>query len=284
MPNPLRVLEDVLIGEGRPLALIAGPDVVEGEAHALEHAAAIRDIARSLGLPYVYKSSYDKANRTSGKSFRGPGIKEGLAVLKRVKQKVGVPVLSDCHSVEEVRLAQEVLDCIQIPAFLSRQTDLLYAAAESGRVVNIKKGQFLAPWDMKHVVEKVLSRKNNRILLTERGTSFGYNNLVSDMRSLLIMRSYGFPVIYDATHSIQLPGGKGDSSGGERRFVAGLARAACGAGCDGLFLEVHRDPDHAPCDGANMLPLAELEELLREAKQIHEVVMSKGRVADEVSQ
>jgi len=278
MPKAVQVVRDVFIGEGRGLALIAGPDVIESEAHAVEHAGAISEIARGLGIPYVFKASYDKANRTSGDSFRGPGLKKGLEILKKVKEKTGVPVLSDVHTEHEVKAAAEVLDILQIPAFLCRQTDMVVAVARAGKVVNIKKGQFLAPWDVRHVIDKVLSAKNERIIVTERGATFGYNNLVSDMRSLPILRGFGYPVIYDATHSVQLPGGQGHASGGQREFVTGLARAACGMGCDGIFLEVHRTPDDAPCDGPIMLHLSELESLLRQAQAIYNIT-ANGKAA-----
>lgn len=262
----------VEIGQGRSLALIAGPCVIESPELALEAAKRLSSIAEALGVGVIYKSSYDKANRTSVKSFRGPGLKEGLAVLKRVKEEVGLPVLSDVHSPEEVGAASEVLDCLQIPAFLCRQTDLLLAAARSGRAVNVKKGQFLAPWDLEHVVEKIRSEGNQRILLTERGSSFGYNSLVADMRSLEVMRSLGCPVVFDATHAVQLPGGRGSASGGERRFVPTLARAAVAAGCDAVFLEVHPSPDEALCDGPNQWPLDELQPLLKQLLAIDGVV------------
>jgi 2-dehydro-3-deoxyphosphooctonate aldolase (KDO 8-P synthase) len=275
MPKTFR-LNDLVLGQGQPFLLIAGPDVIESEEHAVDHAGAIKEITGSLGIPYIFKASYDKANRSSHKSFRGPGLEKGLSVLAKVKSKTGVPVLSDVHSIEEIAPAAEVLDVIQIPAFLCRQTSFIQAVAKSGTAVNIKKGQFVAPWDVKNIVEKVRSAGNERIFISERGTSFGYNNLVSDMRSLSIMREYGYPVIYDATHSVQLPGGLGHASGGQREFVLGLSRAACGMGCDGLFLEIHRTPDSAPCDGPNMLPLDQLESLLRQAKQIHDLVSKQS--------
>ena len=253
--------------------VIAGPDVIEGERHAISHAERMKAICDRVGLSYIYKSSYDKANRTSGASFRGPGLKKGLAILRQVKRAVGVPVLSDVHCREDVARAAEVLDVLQIPAFLCRQTDFVRAVAKAGRCVNIKKGQFLAPWDVEHVIAKVAGAGNHHLLVTERGVSFGYNNLVSDMRSLPIMRSFGYPVIYDGTHSVQLPGGQGASSGGQRQFIGPLVRAAVATGaCDGIFLEVHEDPDHAPCDGPNMLPLAQLEGLLRDVARIATIV------------
>lgn len=260
------------IGAGRPLALIAGPCVVENEKSALRHARAIQKITQALKIPYIYKSSYDKANRSSHASFRGLGIDEGLLILKRVKDQTGLPILTDVHSPLEAQKAAEVADVLQIPAFLCRQTDLLLAAADTGKVVNIKKGQFLAPWEMKNIVEKVSSRGNKKILLTERGTSFGYNTLVSDFRAIPIMQSYGYPVIFDATHSVQQPGGRGTSSGGERQFVPVLAKAAVAVGADGIFMEVHEDPDHAPSDGPNMVPLKDLEKLLEQLLRLSQAV------------
>jgi 2-dehydro-3-deoxyphosphooctonate aldolase (KDO 8-P synthase) len=256
------------MGPGRPLFLIAGPCVIENERLVLETAESLIRITEPLGLPLIFKSSYDKANRSSVASFRGPGMKEGLRILHKVKESLHLPVLSDVHSPEEAAEAADVLDVLQIPAFLCRQTDLLTAAANTGRPVNVKKGQFMAPWDMGSVVEKVASGGNRQILLTERGVSFGYNNLISDMRSIVIMKSYGYPVIFDATHSVQLPGGAGNASGGQREFVAPLARAAVAAGCDGLFMEVHPDPDHAPSDGPTMVPLKALSELLEPVVRI----------------
>ncbi|RMD55604.1 MAG: 3-deoxy-8-phosphooctulonate synthase, partial [Nitrospirae bacterium] len=220
----------------------------------------------------IFKSSYDKANRTSITSYRGPGIKEGLKVLKTVKEETALPILSDIHLPQEASIAAEVLDVIQIPAFLCRQTDLLTAAADTGKIVNIKKGQFLSPYDIKYAIDKILSRGNENIMVTERGVCFGYNNLVVDMRSIPIMKSFGFPVVFDATHSVQLPGGEKGCSGGERRFVPTLAKAAVAANCDGIFMEVHEEPDRALCDGPNMLPIEELPELLRKLKMIHSIV------------
>ncbi len=245
--------------------------MIESEQLALETAAGIAEIAKSLGIPYIFKSSYDKANRTSIASFRGPGITKGLAVLRKVKDQVGVPVLTDVHTVEDAQVAAEVVDVLQIPAFLCRQTDLLVAAARTGRVVNVKKGQFLSPWEMGNVVNKVEESGNRNILLTERGSSFGYNNLVVDMRALPIMRSFGYPVVFDATHSVQLPGGGGTKSSGQREFVSPLACAAAGAGCDGFFMEVHPDPDSALSDGPNMVPLHDLKALLERVIRICDV-------------
>jgi 2-dehydro-3-deoxyphosphooctonate aldolase (KDO 8-P synthase) len=261
-------INGIKIGGGNPLALIAGPCVIENEKHALKHAAMIKEICAEEGVPYIFKSSYDKANRSSLKSYRGPGIDKGLEILKKIKKEFGIPVLSDVHCKEDISKAKEVLDIIQIPAFLCRQTDFITEAAKTGKAVNVKKGQFLAPWDMKNIVEKIESAGNKNIIITERGAVFGYNNLVSDFRSLEIMREFGYPVVYDATHSVQLPGGEGCSSGGERRFVAPLSRAAAAVGCDGLFLEVHEDPDKALCDGPNMIDLKTLKTLLEKIKKI----------------
>jgi 2-dehydro-3-deoxyphosphooctonate aldolase (KDO 8-P synthase) len=259
---------DVEVGAGRPLAVIAGPCVIESKDSALEHAARLKEAADRAGVPFIFKSSYDKANRSSVTSYRGPGLEKGLAILAEVKRKVGVAVLTDVHEKEQVRQAKEVIDILQIPAFLCRQTDFVIAVAESGKVVNVKKGQFLAPWDMANVAQKILSTGNDQILLTERGVSFGYNNLVSDMRSLVVMRELGYPVVFDATHSLQLPGGLGHASGGERKFIPHLARAGVAAGVDALFLEVHEDPDRALSDGPNSLPLEAFERLIRVVKEI----------------
>lgn len=260
------------IGGGAPLALIAGPCAIESQTHALEMAGALKEMTATAGIPFIYKSSFDKANRTSVESYRGPGLSAGLSVLQRVREEVGVPVLSDVHEVEQVTAGAEVLDVLQIPAFLCRQTDLLLAAGRTGKPVNVKKGQFLAPWDMQHVARKIDSTDNPHILLTERGASFGYNNLVADMRSLAIMRSFGYPVVFDATHSVQLPGGAGGASSGQREFVPALTRAAVGVGIDALFIEVHDNPDQAPSDGPNMLKLADLPALLRQVKAIDAIV------------
>ncbi len=262
----------VRIGGGNPLVLIAGPCVIESESSAVRHARKIKEIAARLDIPYIYKSSYDKANRSSLRSYRGPGLKKGIKILQKVKEEVRVPVLSDVHCREELDIAAKVLDAIQIPAFLSRQTDFIIAAAKTKKVINIKKGQFMAPWDVKNVIEKVESAGNRSIIITERGVSFGYNNLVSDMRSLAILGESGYPVVFDATHSTQLPGGLGKSSGGESKYVPLLARAAVAAGCDGLFLEVHEKPECAMCDGSNSIALKDLEELLIIVKEIHSVV------------
>ena len=264
----------ITIGGGRPLVLIGGPCAIENEKHALMTAERLAAIAADHGVPFVYKSSYDKANRSSVGGYRGPGLVEGLRILRRVRDAVGVPVLSDVHQVEEVGPAAEVLDVLQIPAFLCRQTDLIVAAARTGKPVNVKKGQFLAPGDMKNVVDKVLSAGNRDVLLTERGTSFGYHNLVVDMRGLLQMRALGYPVVFDATHSVQLPGAGGDRSGGERQYVPALARAAVAVGIDALFMEMHEDPDRTLADGRplsdgpNMLRIDDLPRLLRELRAI----------------
>ncbi|MBI4466619.1 MAG: 3-deoxy-8-phosphooctulonate synthase [Acidobacteria bacterium] len=250
------------LGGRNGLFLIAGPCVIESEAHARSVAEGIAAVCAELKLPYIFKTSYDKANRTSVQSYRGPGLAEGLKVLKKIKAELKLPILTDVHEVSQVGPAAEVADILQIPAFLSRQTDLLAAAGRSGRVVNIKKGQFVSPWEMKHAIEKVAGTGNEKILLTERGTSFGYNNLVVDMRSFPILRGFGYPVVFDVTHSLQLPGGEGNQSGGQREFAEPLARAAVAAGVDGLFLEVHDHPDRALSDPATQLPLAELKPLL----------------------
>ena len=257
------------IGPGRPLVLIAGPDVIESERHLRSHAERIARIASRAGVSYIVKCSYDKANRTSGTSYRGPGLKEGLRILAKVRRALGLPILSDVHCKEEVAPAAEVLDVLQVPAFLCRQTDFITAVAKAGKPMNVKKGQFLAPWDMRHVIEKAAAAGNRAVLVTERGTSFGYNNLVSDLRSLQVLHGLGCPVIYDGTHSVQLPGGLGHASGGQREFIPSLVRAAAATGyCDGLFLEVHEDPAHAPVDGPNMLRLADLPRLLDEVQAI----------------
>jgi 2-dehydro-3-deoxyphosphooctonate aldolase (KDO 8-P synthase) len=263
---------NVKIGGNRPLVLIAGPCVMENEAATLHCAERLMTISNGVSIPLIFKASYDKANRTSVTSYRGPGLKEGLRIMAKVKEALGVPVLSDIHSIEQIAPAAEVLDVLQIPAFLCRQTDLVVAAAKSGRVINIKKGQFLAPWDMENVVGKALSAGNERVILTERGVSFGYNNLVSDMRSLPILRKTGFPVVFDATHSVQLPGGQGGTSGGQREFVEYLGRAAVATGIDGIFMEVHENPEKALCDGPNSIRLDELPALLKKLKAIDAIV------------
>lgn len=263
---------NIKIGGDNPLVLIAGPCVIEDERRTLGLAEKIKEITAKLGIPFVFKASYDKANRTSIDSFRGPGLVEGLKILARVKKNIGVPVISDVHEIKEIKPASEVLDVLQIPAFLCRQTDLLVSAGRTGKTVNIKKGQFLSPGDMSAVVKKIKSAGNSNIILTERGSSFGYNNLVVDMRSLVVMREMGVPLVFDATHSVQLPGGKGNSSGGDRRFIAPLSRAAAAVGIDGLFLEVHESPEEALCDGPNSLRLSDLKLLLAQVLAISEKV------------
>jgi 2-dehydro-3-deoxyphosphooctonate aldolase (KDO 8-P synthase) len=261
-PHPIVAVGGVRFGNALPLALIAGPCALESREHALETAAALKEIAGRLGIGLVYKTSFDKANRTSAASVRGLGLEAALPVFAEIRVRLGVPVLTDVHEPDQCARVAEVVDVLQIPAFLCRQTDLLVAAAKTGRVVNVKKGQFLAPWDMANVVAKITGAGNRNVLLTERGASFGYNTLVSDMRALPILAQTGAPVIFDATHSVQQPGGQGTSSGGERRFVPVLARAAAAVGIAGVFIETHQDPDKAPSDGPNMLPLGEMEPLL----------------------
>ncbi|MCG8429703.1 MAG: 3-deoxy-8-phosphooctulonate synthase [Candidatus Omnitrophica bacterium] len=265
----------IILGGKRPLVLIAGPCVIESQRLCLETARRLKEMAAAAGLPFVFKASFDKANRLSGDSFRGPGRTRGLAVLETVKRKAQVAVLSDVHSVGDVEEAAEVLDIIQIPALLCRQTDLALACGESGKAVNVKKGQFMAPRDMLPVLEKIESTGNKNVFVTERGVSFGYNNLVTDFRSLGIIRELGYPVVFDGTHSVQLPGAKGKSSSGQRQFVSGLSRAAVAFGCDGLFLEVHPRPDRAPCDGPNMLALKALPALLKEVTGIRRALSVK---------
>jgi 2-dehydro-3-deoxyphosphooctonate aldolase (KDO 8-P synthase) len=271
VPHPVQVGK-LSLGAGRPLFFIAGPCVIESERHAMHMARKLAAAARELGIPYIFKASYDKANRTSLNSYRGPGLKRGLEILARIKTQVGVPILTDVHDVSQVAPAAEVCDIIQIPAFLSRQTDLLVEAGRSGAAVNIKKGQFLAPGDMRYAVEKVASTGNHRILLTERGASFGYHNLVVDMRSLAVMGEWGYPVVLDVTHALQLPGGGGGRSGGQPQFIETLARAGVAAGVDGIFLEVHNDPARALSDGANALPLRAFQPLARRLQQLGEFV------------
>lgn len=261
-----------------PLVFIGGPCVIESEASSLSHAERIGAIARRLKIPYVFKSSYDKANRMRPDSFRGPGMREGLRILARVKKEFNVPVLTDVHTPEEAAQAAQVVDILQIPAFLCRQTDLVVAAAQTGRIVNIKKGQFLAPWDMQHVAAKAAAHAPGRVLLTERGTTFGYGQLVNDMRAIPIMQSFGYPVVFDAGHSVQMPGQLNGRSGGMREMIPVLARSAAAAGADALFLETHEDPDRAPSDGPNMLKLSDLPRLLQEVQSIRDVlVRTRGR-------
>lgn len=264
-------------GTDLPLAFILGPCVIESRDHALKTASFLAELGARRGIPLIYKSSFDKANRTSAKSFRGIGIDEALRIFEAVKRETGLAVTTDVHEREQCAVVAEVVDILQIPAFLSRQTDLLVAAAETGRVVNVKKGQFLAPWDMKNVAKKLDSAGASGVLLTERGTSFGYNTLVVDMRGLPIMAETGKPVIFDATHSVQQPGGRGESSGGERRYAPVLARAAVAVGVAGVFIETHEDPDNAPSDGANMIPLTEIDGLVAELKALDAIAKGRGR-------
>jgi len=277
-PHPPReiALGTLRLGAGNPLFLIAGPCVIESEAHACGMAEKIARVAADSGVPYIFKASYDKANRSSVKSFRGPGLAEGLRILKKIKKDFGVPVLTDIHESAQAAPVAEVCDILQIPAFLSRQTDLLVAAAKTGRIINVKKAQFLSPWDMSNVVEKISRARNEQIILTERGASFGYNNLVVDMRAFPVMQKLGYPVVYDVTHSVQLPGGQGHASGGQPEFIEALARAGVAAGVDGIFLETHDNPSAALSDGPNALPLAQLASLLKRLKQVAELVRSWG--------
>jgi 2-dehydro-3-deoxyphosphooctonate aldolase (KDO 8-P synthase) len=261
-PNSTVTIGKVRIGNALPLALIAGPCALESRAHAFEMASALKEIAARCGIGLIYKTSFDKANRTSGKSARGLGLSKALTIFADLRAKLGVPVLTDVHEPDQCATAAEAVDVLQIPAFLCRQTDLLIAAAKTGRPVNVKKGQFLAPWDMKNVVEKITAAGNRNVLVTERGVSFGYNTLVSDMRALPQLAKLGAPVIFDATHSVQQPGGQGTASGGQREFIPALARAAVAVGVAGVFIETHQDPDRAPSDGPNMIPLKEIEPLL----------------------
>ncbi|MDD4599687.1 MAG: 3-deoxy-8-phosphooctulonate synthase [Negativicutes bacterium] len=265
-------INSIEVGGKQPLVLIAGPCVIEGYDRSLKIGRAIKAIADRLGVPYIFKASFDKANRSSFTSFRGPGLEEGLTILKKIKAELGVPVVSDIHCINQITPAVEVLDILQIPAFLSRQTDLVYTAAQTGKPVNVKKGQFMAPNDMKNVINKIREAGNENILLTERGASFGYNNLVVDMRGLAIMRSLGYPIVFDATHSVQLPGGAGTASTGQREFVEYLTRAAVAVGIDALFMEVHDNPEEALCDGPNMLYVDKLEDLLKDVLAIDNVV------------
>ena len=271
MTREIRI-KNIPVGGSNPLVVIAGPCVIEGLDITLHIASALQELTASLSIPYIFKTSYDKANRSSLSSPRGPGLEKGLAVLQEVKKRLNIPILSDVHRFEEIEPAAEVLDIIQIPAFLSRQTDFIIKVAETGRAVNIKKGQFMSPQEIKNVIDKALSTGNHDVLVTERGFSFGYNNLVADMRSLAIMREFGYPVVFDSTHSVQLPGGLGTSSGGQRQFVSCLSRAATAVGIDALFLEVHHQPDDALCDASNMLDLDSLPLLLEQVKAIDRVV------------
>ena len=262
---------DIVIGRGSPLVLISGPCVIENYETTREIAGILKEITSKLQMPFIFKASYDKANRTSVTAFRGPGLNDGLRVLKEIKEELGIPILSDVHRISEIPAAARILDIVQIPAFLCRQTDVVIEVAKTGKPVNIKKGQFLAPWDIANVVEKITSAGNRRILITERGTMFGYNNLVVDFRGFMIMRQIGYPIIFDATHSVQLPGGAGASSAGQREYAPVLARAAAAAGVDGIFMEVHCNPDEALCDGPNSLKLDTIHELLSQLKSIHTI-------------
>jgi 2-dehydro-3-deoxyphosphooctonate aldolase (KDO 8-P synthase) len=273
-PNSVVTVGKVRFGNALPIALIAGPCVLEGRAHAFEMAAALKELTARLGVGFVYKTSFDKANRTSGNSARGVGLDNALAIFSELREKLGVPVLTDVHEPEQCAAVAAVVDVLQIPAFLCRQTDLLVAAAKTGRAINVKKGQFLAPWDMANVVEKITGAGNADVLVTERGVSFGYNTLVSDMRALPVLAKTGAPVIFDATHSVQQPGGQGTASGGEREFVPVLARAAVAVGVAGVFIETHQDPDRAPSDGPNMIPLKDMEPLLERLMQFD--ALAKG--------
>ncbi|NRG29498.1 3-deoxy-8-phosphooctulonate synthase [Bacillus circulans] len=272
MGKTVKLNENIIFGDNNPFVLIAGPCVIESEELVMETAAAIKEITTKLEIPFIFKASFDKANRSSIHSQRGPGIEKGLEILSRVKEKYNIPVTSDIHDYTQAELAGQVLDIIQIPAFLCRQTDLLVAAAKTGKIINVKKGQFLAPWDMKNVVTKMEESGNCNILLTERGSTFGYNNLVVDMRSLPTMRELGSPVVFDATHSVQIPGGQGTTTGGKREFVPYLSRAAAAVGIDALFTEVHPNPDEAWSDGPNMIKLNELEEILKPIKAIDRII------------
>lgn len=268
-------VKNFLIGKKHLLSVMTGPCVIESEDHALFTAEVLVKMFRDLkGFNLIYKSSYDKANRSANASFRGPGLEQGLKILQRVKNEFDIPVLTDVHSPEEANAAGQICDILQIPAFLCRQTDLILAAAKTGAVINVKKGQFMAPWDMHNVVEKILSAGNEKIILTDRGTTFGYNNLVSDMRTIPIMQKMGFPVCFDASHSVQIPGGLGNASGGQREFIPTLTRAAIAAGCNCLFIESHPDPATAKSDKDSVYPLFELPKLLSEAKQIYDLVQS----------
>jgi 2-dehydro-3-deoxyphosphooctonate aldolase (KDO 8-P synthase) len=268
-------IENLRIGRGLPLAIIAGPCVIETPETTFGIAATLKRLTDALGLPLIFKASFDKANRTAVDAYRGPGLEKGLAILARIKSELGVALISDIHDIRQVAPAAQVLDVLQIPAFLCRQTDFILEAARTGKTLNIKKGQFLAPWDVANIVEKIASVGNRRILLTERGASFGYNNLVVDMRSIPIMGATGYPVVFDATHSVQLPGGAGKSSGGQRQYAPFLARAAVAAGADAVFMEVHPDPDRALCDGPNSLRTDSLEPLLKQLKAIRQAVTTE---------
>ncbi|MCD6452330.1 MAG: 3-deoxy-8-phosphooctulonate synthase [Acidobacteria bacterium] len=268
----IRITSTISIGGGDPLLLIAGPCVIESEEHSFSLGARLKRITEEKEIPFIFKASFDKANRTSITSFRGPGLKEGLRILRRIKEELALPITTDIHEPHQAEKVAEVADLIQIPAFLSRQTDLIVAAARTGKAINVKKGQFLAPWDVVHIVEKALSVGNERVMITERGTVFGYNNLVVDMRSFPLIRREGIPVVFDITHSLQLPGGKGRSSGGQRELISYLARAGVAAGVDGIFLEVHDNPEQALSDGPNACPLKELPPLITMIKRIDAII------------
>lgn len=275
MKNKFNIdVNGIVFGRDNPLVLIAGPCVIETEKDCCQIAEKIKDITIKANIPFIFKASYDKANRSSIKSYRGPGVEKGIKILSKIKKEIGVPILSDIHCCSEIDIVQDVLDVIQIPAFLCRQTDLLLHAAKTGKPINIKKGQFLAPWDVEHIAEKVLSTGNKNIIFTERGTMFGYNNLVADMRSIVIMKKMGFPVVFDATHSVQLPGGMGSTSGGQREMIEPLTNAAVSVGCDGLFIETHEKPEDALSDSATMLPIDRLLPLLKKAIRIREALKS----------
>lgn len=270
------ILNDVRIGEGAPFVLIAGPCVIETEETARDIALTLKDITTRLEIPFIFKASYDKANRSSVHSYRGPGLIRGLQILERIKKEIGIHILSDVHRFEEIEQASEILDIVQVPAFLCRQTDFIMEVAGKARIVNIKKGQFLSPWEVSNILEKMYAAGNHNIIITERGTTFGYNNLVADFRSLPIIRGLGCPVVFDATHSVQLPGGMGTASGGQREMIPFLARAAVAVGIDGLFLEVHPDPDNAKCDGPNSMHLDNLFDLLSTLVRIDRIVKRKA--------
>ncbi len=279
IPTPVAITQPgdqpIMVGKDQQLLLIGGPCALESEELARLVAGTMQDICNRIGLSYVFKASFDKANRTSLDSYRGPGMDEGLAILSRIRDEFGVAVISDIHAPDQAKTAAEVLDILQIPAFLCRQTDLLVAASQTGKVINLKKGQFVSPWDMENAVNKIRSGGESKVMLVERGASFGYNNLVVDMRSLPVMRSFDCPVIYDATHSVQLPGGAGGSSGGQRQFIEPLAKAAVAAGIDGLFVEIHPEPEKALCDGPNSMPLHQMEKFLRQIVRIREAAIAE---------
>jgi len=275
MKNKVVKIKKINLGNNLPLTLIAGPCQIESKDHCHMIASKIKEITTKLNIGFIFKSSFDKANRTSLKSERGIGLEKSLSIFEYIAKDLDVPTLTDVHNEEQCKIVSKIVDVIQIPAFLCRQTDLLVAAAKTNKVINVKKGQFLAPWDMKNVVKKIEDSGNDKILITERGVSFGYNTLVSDMRSLPILSEFGYPVVYDATHSVQQPGGKGDSSGGERQFVSSLSRAAVAVGISTIFLETHDNPDKAPSDGANMIPLNNLESLLKNLIAIDKIIKSK---------